>query len=95
MHLREFQGLMRELYYRRDAERGAERTLLWLVEEVGELAEALRKRNREAMMEELADIVAWTASLANVLDMDLEEALMEKYPGRCRYCGSNPCVCEK
>lgn len=95
MHLREFQGLMRELYYARDAERGAEKTLLWLIEEMGEFAEAMRKRDKKAMMEEMADIVAWTASLANVLDMDLEEAIIEKYPGYCRYCGSNPCACEK
>lgn len=95
MHLRDFQGLMRELYYARDSERGPEKTLLWLVEEVGELSEALRKRDQEAIMEELADITAWTASLANILDVDLEEALKVKYPGRCCYCGSNPCVCRK
>jgi NTP pyrophosphatase (non-canonical NTP hydrolase) len=95
MHLREFQGLMRELYYSRDSERGAEKTLLWLMEEVGELSEALLRRNKGAIMEELADIVAWTASLANVLGVDLEKAVKKKYPGSCCYCGSTPCVCEK
>lgn len=95
MHLREFQALMKELYLKKDAERGAEKTLLWLLEEVGELSEALRKRNVSAVEEELADIIAWSMSLANVLGIDAEEALLEKYPGYCRYCGSKPCVCEK
>jgi len=92
MHLREFQALMRELYLKKDAQRGAEKTLLWLMEEVGELSEALRKKGK--VKEELADIIAWTMSLANILDVDMEEALEEKYPGYCRYCGSKPCRCE-
>ena len=95
MHLREFQELMKDLYYARDAERGSEKTLLWLVEEMGEFAEAVRKKDREAVREELADIVAWTASLANIHGVDLERALAEKYPGHCKYCGSNPCICRK
>jgi NTP pyrophosphatase (non-canonical NTP hydrolase) len=95
MLMSEFQALMRELYLDKDNKRGAERTLLWLMEEVGELSEALRKRDRGAMEEELADIIAWTMSLANVLGIDMEEALMEKYPGYCRYCRGSPCACEK
>lgn len=47
---------MRELYLDKDAQRGAEKTLLWLMEEIGELSEALRKK--ENMKEELADIIA-------------------------------------
>ena len=95
MQVREFQALMRELYLDKDSNRGAERTLLWLVEEVGELSEALRKRDGGAMEEELADIIAWTMSLANVLGIDMEEALMDKYPGYCRYCKESPCACKK
>jgi NTP pyrophosphatase (non-canonical NTP hydrolase) len=95
MRVHEFQALMRELYFDKDNKRGAERTLLWLMEEVGELSEAMRKKDRAALEEELADIMAWTTSLANILGIDMEEALMEKYPGYCRYCGESPCTCEK
>ncbi len=95
MEVSEFQALMKKLYYEKDAKRGAEKTLLWLVEEVGELSEALREKKSEAIEEELADIVAWTASLANILDVDLEKALQKKYPCYCSCCGKMPCECEK
>ncbi len=93
MEISEFQRLMDELYGEKDRKRGPERTLLWLVEEIGELAEAVRKNDRRAVREELADVVAWTFSLANVLGIDVEEILKEKYPGRCPKCGEKPCRC--
>ena len=95
MEIRGFQDLMRELYFHKDSHRGKEATLLWLVEEVGELSEALRKGDQEGLKEEMADVVAWVSSLANLCEIDLEEALEEKYPGRCRYCESIPCRCTK
>ncbi|BAA29877.1 74aa long hypothetical protein [Pyrococcus horikoshii OT3] len=72
-----------------------ERTFFWFIEEVGELAEALRKGDRESMEEEFADVLAWLASLANLVDIDLEEAAKKKYPGVCPYCGKKPCECEE
>lgn len=95
MRVREFQDLMGDLYLEKDSRRGKKATLLWLVEEVGELSEALRKDDKEGLKEEMADVVAWVSSLANLCDINLEDALAEKYPGRCRYCGSIPCRCAK
>ncbi len=94
MRVKEFQGLIRDLYYERDSARGVEKNMLWLVEEIGELSQAMRKGDMDAMGEEMADIVAWVMSLANVYDFDMEELLAKKYPGHCSYCGSNPCSCE-
>ena len=68
---------------------------MWFSEEVGELAEALRKNDREAMEEEFADVLAWLVSLANIVGVDVEEAAKRKYPDVCPYCGKNPCECEK
>ncbi len=95
MHIAEFQALIRRLYLEKDSRRGAEATLLWLVEEVGELLEAHRKQSREGIEEEIADVIAWVTSYANLAGIDVEEALKKKYPGRCRYCNSMPCTCEK
>jgi len=95
MEVREFQGMIREIYFHKDSRRGVERTFLWFVEEAGELSEAIRKRDREAMEEEFADVLAWLASLANLLDVDLEEAARKKYPGVCPRCGKKPCECEE
>lgn len=102
MHIREFQNLMKSLYFERDKNRGFSKIFLWIVEEVGELAEALRKYQESGEKEsytkdiemEIADVVAWVASLSNVLNLDLERALYEKYPLVCPKCQQNPCSCE-
>lgn len=93
MHLREFQRHIGELYLEKDRRRGVDGTFLWLMEEVGELAEAVRRKEREKLAEELADVVAWTASLANLLGVDLDEAVRAKYPPTCLRCGAKPCAC--
>jgi len=70
---------MKELYFQKDSERGLYPTFTWLVEEVGELAEALLSNNRNSIEEELADVVAWAFSVANLTNIDVEEALRKKY----------------
>ncbi len=94
MHIREFQRLIGELYLNRDAKRGKEKTMLWIVEEVGELAEAVRKNDVKAIGEEMADVLAWLVSLANLYGIDLEEEAKKKYPGYCIKCGKKPCGCD-
>lgn len=95
MEISEFQGLIKELYHHRDKQRGKEHTLLWLVEEVGELAEAVRQDNKDGIKEELADVFAWTCSLATLFGLNMDELARAKYPGVCSYCGSKPCTCKK
>ena len=71
---------MKQLYFKNDDERGVLKTTLWLFEEIGELASAIVKdRSYEELEEELADIIAWTASLANILNIDLVSAINKKY----------------
>ncbi|NVM54142.1 MAG: nucleotide pyrophosphohydrolase [Candidatus Helarchaeota archaeon] len=102
MHIHEFQELMRTLYLERDKGRGFSKIFLWIIEEIGELAEALRKyqeqnENRKELKNvemEMADVIAWIASLANVLEIDLEAVLYEKYPNICPKCRKNPCMCD-
>lgn len=66
--------------------------MAWLCEEVGELAKAARKGSREEQLEELADVLAWTASLAEQLGLSLEEAA-QRYAKGCPKCGAIPCAC--
>ncbi len=95
MKISDFQKLMKELYFHSDSERGINRTFIWLVEEIGELANLLKfeKIEKKQISEEIADIIAWTNSLANLLDIDIEKALSEKYPQKCLKCNSSPCQC--
>ena len=106
MQISEFQKLMKTLYFVKDQERGLTGTALWLFEEVGEIAEALRHymivdnpeektHFKKEIGREMADIFAWVSSLANLLEIDLEQVLYEKYPGKCSKCGNNPCTCDK
>lgn len=74
MEIAEFQQLMEDLYGERDAERGISATVAWLCEEVGELAQAVRKGSTEDRIHELGDVLAWVASLANQLGLSLEDA---------------------
>ena len=78
MELNELQDLMENLYGEDDRNRGLPSTVAWLCEEVGELAQAVRKGSREDQLHELADVLAWLASIANQLDLSLETA-MERY----------------
>jgi NTP pyrophosphatase (non-canonical NTP hydrolase) len=74
MEIVAFQDLMVELYGEADRERGVPATVAWLAEEVGELAQAVRKGTKAQPLHELGDVLAWLASLAAQLDLSLEEA---------------------
>ena len=94
MHISEFQQMMRNLYFKRDSERGVEGTYSWLVDEVTELGEELRKgTDREAAEKEFADVIAWLASLANITGIDLERAAINKYNYKCPKCQQSPFQC--
>src|SRR5260370_13417892 len=79
-------------YYRRAAvqrgysKEGPKECLLLMVEEVGELARALRKRlnlarhsaNQSSESHELADVFLYVVHMANVLDLDLASIVQDK-----------------
>lgn len=91
--IRGFQNIMRRIYFQRDSKRGTEGTYKWLKEEVDELGEAIVEANMEALAGEFADVAAWLASLANLLKLDLETVLLQKYGSGCPKCSSIPCKC--
>ena len=88
MDIRCVQEYMKDAYMRADAERGLFKTFTWLVEEVGELGDALLKRGRDGAAEEIADVIAWTISIANLLDIDVCQALKAKYKDLNVSCGT-------
>ena len=89
-----FQRMIRQMYGQKDAARGDAGTFLWLAEEVGELATALRSGTADELALEMADVLAWLATLANVRGIDLEAAVVRKYGGACPGCGALPCRCD-
>jgi NTP pyrophosphatase (non-canonical NTP hydrolase) len=93
MTLRELQSLIDTMYSRKDEARGVEGTFMWLMEEVGELATALREGTQEELAAEFADVLAWLATIANVARIDLEQAVRDKYGTGCPGCGQMVCAC--
>ena len=75
MQLADLQALMDDLYGEADRQRGIPATVAWLCEELGELAQAVRKGTEADQLHELGDVLAWVASLANQLDLSLDDAV--------------------
>lgn len=92
MELRELQALMAATYGEQDRARGVPATVAWLTEELGELAQAVRKGTPEEQLHELGDVLAWLASLADQLDLSLEDAVA-RYTHGCPKCRTIPCTC--
>lgn len=89
----DLQQHIRRMYYDKDVVRGVDGTFMWLMEEVGELASALRGDDRENLKEEFADVIAWLFTIANVADVDLAAALSAKYGQGCPGCHHLECQC--
>ena len=66
MRISELQEVLRRTYLERDAGRGTDATFRWMVEEVGELARALRTADPANLAHEFGDVLAWLTSLANL-----------------------------
>lgn len=84
MLIAELQQLIRDRYFATDSARGAAATFLWFAEEVGELAHAIGRHQRgdgdaANLHEEFADVLAWLTTLANIVNVDLTEAVRQKY----------------
>lgn len=91
--LTDFQHLIREMYFEKDVARGVDGTFMWLMEEVGELASALRHGTHDDRMEEFADVLAWLTTIANVVGVDLSQAVRRKYGNGCPGCAKYVCEC--
>jgi NTP pyrophosphatase (non-canonical NTP hydrolase) len=94
MTLAALQRRIAALYGEKDAARGDAATFLWLTAEFGELAEALRSGSDEDLALEMADVLAWLATLANLRGIDLDSAVSRKYGRSCPGCGQVPCGCD-
>src|SRR5512136_1773284 len=94
MTFSEFQQLIRNMYIRKDAARGVDGTFMWLMEEIGELAAALRHGSPEDLSAEFADVLAWLTTIANVAEVDLAQAVSQKYGRGCPGCGQFVCCCD-
>jgi NTP pyrophosphatase (non-canonical NTP hydrolase) len=92
VELDDFQRLLADTYGSRDRARGLPASIAWLAEEVGELAQAVRKGTADDQARELADVLAWLTSIADQLGLSLSAAAA-RYAAGCPRCGAVPCEC--
>ena len=92
MDLVQLQDAIERTFGARDRERGVPATVAWLAEEVGELAQAVRKGNHAQQVHEFGDVLAWVATLANQMGVDLADAV-RRYEHGCPRCSRLPCAC--
>ena len=90
----EFQDMIERTYFERDSRRGLGGTFMWFMEEVGELATALRESDREELRNEFADVAAWLFTLASLSGVRMSEAIT-KYADGCPACRGTPCDCSQ
>ena len=87
-----FQAVIDALYGDRDRARGVDGTFVWFVEEVGELARAIKGSDPENLREEFADVLAWLSTLASLVGVDMRSAA-RRYADGCPRCHETPCAC--
>lgn len=93
LSIADLQRHIHQMYFQKDLARGVDGTFMWLMEEVGELASALRGNDKENLAEEFADVIAWLTTIANVAGVDLNSALVAKYGHGCPGCSRLVCEC--
>ncbi len=92
MDIAQLQEVIERTFGTRDSARGVPASVAWLAEEVGELAQAIRKGTKAQQLHEFGDVLAWVATLANQMGIDLTEAV-QRYADGCPRCGALPCGC--
>jgi NTP pyrophosphatase (non-canonical NTP hydrolase) len=101
--LNEWQKMFQDIYPRSTEDRG--RSSLGLLEELGELAEAIRvyERHPKYFIGEAADVFSYLMGLANEhsirllmredKEFSIEEEYINRYWGLCAQCGYRVCIC--
>lgn len=90
-----FQKMFRHIYGRMNIDKySAEELVMRLMEESTKMMELVRKDLRKYISIRLAHIYSWTNAVTNRLEIDLQEALWNKFPGVCSYClRDKDCIC--
>ena len=75
MEISTLQQIVRDRYFKTDNDRGIYHTALWFHEEVGELSSAIASSDIQNAKEEFADVLMWLLTLANLMEVDMEEVV--------------------
>ena len=90
--LSQLQDVIERTFGERDRARGTAATVAWLAEEVGELAQAVRKGERAAQVHSRLGMAFSLIDTVFAEYLDLHRAF-ERYADGCPRCGQLPCAC--
>ncbi len=77
MEISTLQQIVKDRYFKTDSARGIFHTAMWFHEEVGELSSAIANGDQQNAKEEFADVLMWLLTLANLMEVDVEEAITD------------------
>lgn len=73
-----------------------DKSLIWMTEEYGEMIQAIRKKSKDDITEEMGDLFAWMLCISNILDIKLKYAVNKSFTkeinrqfrqyGKLKYC---------
>ncbi len=90
--LRQWQRFISKLYQEENLRLTPMNALVAMMKDVGDLAMLNRKRaGQDQMTSKLAAILAWTLTVAQLLQLDLATVVYEKYDDHCPTCGEPIC----
>jgi NTP pyrophosphatase (non-canonical NTP hydrolase) len=92
--LDDWQKHFHTIYGKRNRAQTSTTTWFRMLEEIGEVLEAARPPNLDAVKDTLPDLLAWLSALADVMDISLMDAVSNRYIYGCPHCGaSENCSC--
>ena len=90
--LQQWQRFISKLYQEENTRLTPMNALLAMMKDVGDLAMLNRKREgQDQITSKLAAILAWTLTIAQLLQLDLTSVVYEKYDDHCPVCGQSIC----
>jgi hypothetical protein len=100
--LRQWQGYLGSLYNEPNRQRGVWFAATRLTHETLELVDGIEQIPLRTPAEvrwharlEVADAFAWTAAVANLVGVDVQQAVLERYGNGCSACAGVPCQCSQ
>lgn len=93
--LDEWQGFFGRIFGNVNRVAGEEKCWLHVGEELGEISRATRLEHAQELRHEIADTFAWLVALCNCRRINISNAIISVYPGRCDVCKEEKCRCPK
>ena|SRR5690554_3166589 len=91
--IKEFQGYIASLYGEVNEHHSMEYVFSYLFRNAAYLSRVIGEKSESK--DNFIKTYSWLFALSSKLNIDLEDAFLQKYPDVCPYCLVKPCICIK